>query len=330
MDDSLDARLLLERILADAGYAPIYLAQGAEEAFALLATTADVDVVLLDAVMPGIDGMEACRRMKAERPDLVVIMVTALACAVDLDAAFAAGANDYIAKPPRRVELLARVRAAVRLKHEMDARAELTRRLAAANLDLERLSGEDALTGLANRRHFDAILVAEWRRGARSAGELAAVMVDIDFFKAFNDCLGHPRGDQALRDVAAVLRSAVSRPADLVARYGGEEFVLLLPETAVDGAEYIAERLRVDVAALGIPHPRSRAAPHLSISLGVAGARPELDAAPGSLIAAADQALYWAKRSGRNCVRRFGGDVPILGKGSERHHAQGGGRRRRS
>src|SRR5262249_56301987 len=165
---------------------------------------------------------------------------------------------------------------------------------------------------------------------ARNAAALAAIMVDIDFFKAFNDHHGHVRGDDALRDVAAILRSAVSRPADLVARYGGEEFVLLLPDTEVDGAGQVAERLRADVEALGIPHPRSRAAPQLTISLGVAGSQPDLEATPGTLIAAADQALYWAKRSGRNCVRRWQGDVPILAKKSERTHAQSGGRRRRS
>src|SRR5262249_34577958 len=145
---------------------------------------------------------------------------------------------------------------------------------------------------------------------ARNAAALAAIMVDIDFFKAFNDHHGHVRGDDALRDVAAILSSAVSRPADLVARYGGEEFVLLLPDTEVDGAGQVAERLRADVEALGIPHPRSRAAPQLTISLGVAGSQPDLEATPGTLIAAADQALYWAKRSGRNCVRRCRATCP--------------------
>src|SRR5262249_46705683 len=199
-------------MLADAGYEPIYQAQGAEEAFALLATTTDVDAVLLDAVMPEMDGMEACRRIKAAYPDLAVIIVTALAGAADLDHAFAAGANDYIAKPLRQVELLARVRAAVRLKHEMEARADLAHRLEAANRDLERLSGEDALTGLANRRHFDAVLAAEWRRGARNADPLAAIMVDIGFFKAFNDHHRHVRGEGALRGVAAGLSSGGCPP----------------------------------------------------------------------------------------------------------------------
>src|SRR5262249_36618494 len=133
----------------------------------------------------------------------------------------------------------------------------------------------------------------------------SAAMIDIDYFKAFNDRYGHQRGDEALCQVSEVLRAAVSRPADLVARYGGEEFLVLMPSTAADGAVHVAERLRSRVEALAIPHSRSRVSPHLTVSVGVAGEVPDLASPPSLLIAAADHALYWAKRSGRNCVRSW-------------------------
>jgi diguanylate cyclase (GGDEF)-like protein len=300
----------LKAMLADAGYSPILLAASAEEAFARLEEEPDISLVLLDAIMPGVDGLNACGRIKAQRPDLPVIIVTPVTGEVDPEAAFAAGASDYVAKPLRKIEVLARLRAALRLKHAMDARADLARRLESMNHELERLSSQDALTGLANRRHFDVVLESEWRRGARNADPLAAIMVDIDLFKALNDYCGHPAGDVALREVSAVLRSAVLRPADLVARYGGDEFVLLLPNTSVLGAELVAERLRGQVEALAIPHPRAGGA--LTISLGVAGVLPDLAFSPSCVIAAADQALYTAKRSGRNCVARWEGAIPSM------------------
>jgi diguanylate cyclase (GGDEF)-like protein len=300
--------MLLEGMLADAGYAPVIHADSAETAFALLETEPGVDLVLLDAVMPGMDGLEACRRIKAEHPDLPTIMVSALSRDVDVEAAFDAGASDYIAKPPRKIELVARLRAALRLKCEMAARADVARRLESVNCELVRLSGQDSLSGLANRRRFDASLESERRRGARRVYPLAAIMVDIDGFKAFNDHHGHPAGDAAICDVAGVLREAVNRPGDLVARYGGEEFVLLLPDTPIEGALRVAERLRVQVEALGISNPASGGL--LTISLGVAVVVPDRTVSPSCLILAADRALYSAKRMGRNRVAQWEEAIP--------------------
>ncbi len=185
---------------------------------------------------------------------------------------------------------------------------EANERLRQANQRLERLSHTDGLTGIANRRHFDEVLAVEWRRAERAGTPLSVVMLDLDCFKAFNDGLGHQRGDDCLRDVARALRGAVRRAGDLVARYGGEEFVVLLPAMDLRRAEQFAERLRARVEALRVPHPTSTVATVVTASLGVASAVPHRDSGPAVLLAAADDALYRAKRAGRNRVARA--DVP--------------------
>ena len=179
---------------------------------------------------------------------------------------------------------------------------ERTRQLEEANRTLERLSQLDGLTGVANRRRFDDALDAEWRRGCRTGAPLSLVLLDIDAFKAFNDTYGHLRGDECLRQVAAALAGALGRAGDLVARYGGEEFAALL--SGVDGQEaaVVAERLRANVQALRVPHGASPAAGVVTISGGVATLTPTERGVPAALVAAADQALYEAKRRGRNRV----------------------------
>ncbi|MBV8888582.1 MAG: diguanylate cyclase [Alphaproteobacteria bacterium] len=185
---------------------------------------------------------------------------------------------------------------------DISARKRAEERLEQANRRLAALTKEDGLTGLANRRHFDETLDAEFRRAAREATALSLIMLDVDHFKMFNDSYGHPAGDRCLRAIGVSLKGLLRRPADLAARYGGEEFAILLPSTPLAGAVEIAERARAAVRALRIEHACN---PDriVTISLGVAtfAQRPDFPD-PDDLVAAADRALYAAKASGRDRV----------------------------
>jgi diguanylate cyclase (GGDEF)-like protein len=310
VDDSADSRLLIQRFLEQEGHRDFHLSATADEALAYLATGPEVDLIIMDLHLPGTNGIEACRRITSDRAtkDIPVIVITESTEVGPLDAAFTAGAVDYLKKPIDPVELLARSRSILRLKRETDARKarerdllEVTRRLADANRELERLSFQDGLTGITNRRRLDEVLAVEWKRAGRAGDPLSAVLVDIDFFKAYNDRYGHPAGDDCLRRVAGALRDSLKRPSDLVARYGGEEFCALLPETAAEGALTVAESMRSQVRALQLRHEASTAADRVTISVGVATLVPgERESA--ALLAAADEALYRAKREGRDRV----------------------------
>nr|WP_294972266.1 diguanylate cyclase [uncultured Pseudomonas sp.] len=168
---------------------------------------------------------------------------------------------------------------------------------------LQKLSQQDGLTGLFNRRYFDRQLQSEWRRLRRADAPLAVLMLDVDHFKRFNDCLGHLAGDDALRRVGGALRSCLQREGDVACRYGGEEFVIILTDTGLEGAAHVAARVHQRIAELAIVHPATELG-RLTISIGVAIAKPGQDAEPDQLISQADQALYAAKHRGRNqtCV----------------------------
>ena len=180
--------------------------------------------------------------------------------------------------------------------------AERTAELRDANAELQRLAIEDGLTGLANHRRFREVLALEWNRSAREGAPLSLLLLDVDHFKLYNDTFGHPAGDACLRAVGGVLQDAVRRGTDLAARYGGEEFAVVLPGTPADGAPRVAEAIRAHVAALGVAHPRSSAAPHVTVSIGVATAALGGFTSPEELVARADAALYRAKAEGRNRV----------------------------
>ena len=193
----------------------------------------------------------------------------------------------------------------VALKREQELQRiveEKTADLRRVNEELLQLSSVDSLTGLANRRVFDQTLRLECARLKRTGSAFSLLMLDIDHFKALNDSEGHQRGDEFLKLVGAELKRAVKRQTDFAARYGGEEFAMILPETGAAGAAHLAELLRFAIASLELPHPASPVAPFLTVSVGVATATLEWPSSPEELVAAADQALYGAKKSGRNRV----------------------------
>lgn len=311
VDDSSDSRRLIEEYLRSAGYRDILQAGSAEDALKVLEGDSNVDIILMDVIMPDIDGIEAVRQIKAKKElqGIPIVMVTVNTDVNTLHLAFDAGAVDYITKPIKKVELLARVSSVLKLKAEMDARkererrlAELTKGLEEKNQILERLSFIDALTGVANRRLFNEILEKEWGRALRDVYPLSLIMMDIDFFKVFNDIYGHLNGDDCLRKVAEALNKTIKRPADIVARYGGEEFAVILPDTDEQNAVILAEEMRNKVEGLNITHVNSEIN-KVTISLGVAAVIPRHNLDMASLISSADKALYQAKTEGRNRVK---------------------------
>ncbi|MGE4064048.1 MAG: diguanylate cyclase [Rhodospirillaceae bacterium] len=246
------------------------------------------DLILLDIGLPDLDGLEVCRRLKADPriEQVPVIFLTARTSGDDQLDGFQAGGIDYITKPINPAVLKARVRNHLELKQSRD--------------ELVRLARTDGLTGLYNRRTFDDILLREWRRLARTGEPLSIVMMDVDHFKLYNDTYGHGGGDVCLQRVGRAAQGTLQRPADVLARYGGEEFVALLPETKLDGAVAVAEAIRSAVLALEIPHSSSKTATHVSVSLGVACAVPQPEQEPTTLLELADKQLYAAKMAGRN------------------------------
>jgi two-component system chemotaxis family response regulator WspR len=252
--------------------------------------------------MPDVDGLTllAAYRDNPVTRDIPVIVLSSRDAPEIKREAFTRGANDYLVKLPDPIELIARVKAHSRSYHTQGELRSLQRQLEASNAVLKQLSTQDALTGIPNRRHFDELLTKEWRRCLRSYKNLGLVLIDVDGFKSFNDHYGHPEGDRCLQQVAQALSKAMLRPGDVVARYGGEEFAVILPETDLEGSMAVAERLRQVVSSLHITHEHSPCADHVTISLGIAACIPSLKANVADLISESDQALYRAKRGGRN------------------------------
>lgn len=271
-------------------------------------------IILQDLVMPEIDGLTMVRFYRAN-PLLAQVPIIVLSTKEDPEIkskAFAYGANDYLVKLPDKVELIARIRyhsrAYINQKERDEAFRALEksqRELAEANQILQRLSSLDGLTGIPNRRRFDEALKAEWQRAIRHSTSISLIMLDIDFFKLYNDRYGHQGGDECLKKVAKILEESARRDSDLVARYGGEEFAVILPETAMKGAMEVAETMRANIERQNIPHASSKVSDHVTISMGVASWVPERDAQPEELISMADQALYKSKENGRNQVRSY-------------------------
>jgi len=248
------------------------------------------DLILLDILMPDMDGYEVCRRLKTHpvTRHIPVIFLTAKGDVADETMGLAIGAVDYIIKPVSIPIVQARVRAHVELKRRGDL--------------LETLSMRDGLTGIPNRRRFDDSLERAWRQALRSGTPLSLVMADIDCFKAYNDTYGHMAGDECLRAVARTMAGVLKRPGDLAARFGGEEFVMVLEDTALSGALYLAESVREAVEALGMENKGSWVGDVVTVTLGAACTVPAPGQSPEALLGLADRKLYEAKQAGRNRI----------------------------
>lgn len=270
-------------------------------------------VILQDLIMPGIDGYELLARYREEEElaHVPVVILSAHDDAVAKERCFLLGANDYLVKLPETIELVARIRyhsGACISRTERDQAFHLLmvsqRELAAANVLLAKLNGIDELTGVGNRRSFDAAMLAEWSRAQRQSKPLSLVMCDIDLFKRYNDAFGHVAGDFCIKRIAAALTEQLRRPSDKLSRYGGEEFAIILPDTDLAGALLVAEGCRRRVEGLAQADDSSELRTPVTMSFGVASLSPTRDANMTAMVEAADAALFEAKRNGRNAVVR--------------------------
>lgn len=288
VDDEIMNLKVLADLLKDE-YTPV-LAGSGEQALKHAFSDFPPDLILLDVMMPHMGGYEVIKALKHndKTNNIPVIFVTALNSIEDEEHGFMLGAVDYITKPFSSPIVKMRVRNHLRIVHQYKL--------------LDQLAYLDGLTEISNRRRFEEVFHKEWARAARSAMPFSLAMVDVDYFKQYNDHYGHAMGDLTLQKIAKALDGVLRRPADFIARYGGEEFVMLLPETDAAAAKMIADRARQVVIEQNIPHNFSKVASLVSVSVGLATIYLDNKISPQTFLEAADQNLYQAKQRGRNRV----------------------------
>lgn len=300
VDDSKMIRQLVTECLKEMGHELAYAENGAESLQYI--ADHDVDLILMDVEMPFLSGFEATKAIRElKKADWFPIIFLTMH---DDDKSFVngilAGGDAYLPKPLNPTRLRLTVIAMERI-YVMRQKLQTTQlELQAANLELERLSLRDQLTGLGNRRHFDSNLAMQFALSRRNKSPLSLIICDIDFFKNYNDSLGHPQGDVCLIEVAKVMRAQLERNSDLVCRYGGEEFVAILPDTPLQDACALAEAIRRQVFETNIAVEEAEAR-RVSLSLGVATYVGQYKT-EREMLEAADAALYKAKHNGRNRV----------------------------
>ncbi len=286
VDDMTTNLLILSDLLKDEYQ--IKIAKNGQKALDIVHSSDEVDIILLDIMMPDIDGYEVCRQLKSnpKTKKLPIIIVTAKDNDEDEEYGLNLGAIDYITKPFNKAIVRLRIRNHLELKLKSDL--------------LEELSMYDGLTHIPNRRFFDQVFQSTYKEVKRENKSLAVLMIDIDFFKLYNDNYGHGKGDEALKKVAQSLQMTLKRPTDLVARYGGEEFVVLLKDISEENVKKIALNLLQSIRELQISHEYSKVEQIITISIGVAYKTASSLINKVELLICADEALYDVKRTSRN------------------------------
>jgi diguanylate cyclase (GGDEF)-like protein len=299
VEDDANVRTLLRGCLERNGYEVATAGTLAEARRRL--ERSDCGLVILDRRLPDGDGVTLCPAIRATQPHSYILMLTGEATAEAKIEGFESGVDDYVTKPFQIDELLARIRAGIRI-------VELQKELLASSRRYEALSLTDSLTSLRNRRAFDQEFESRFDHARRYERSLSVVIIDLDYFKSINDQFGHSAGDGVLRGIAQILDHGTRR-SDFVARIGGEEFAVLLPETSLFEALHFAEKIRSTVMTATI---RTEAATHqVTVSIGVANVPHSSVTTPQEFFNAADQALYRAKARGRNRIESERRKVPV-------------------
>ncbi|MBA6349202.1 MULTISPECIES: diguanylate cyclase [unclassified Colwellia] len=293
VDDNKFIREVVSAMIIDSGHIAV-VANGHVQAMAALKKE-NIDLVLMDIEMPEVDGFALTKMIRKEYPKwFPIIFLSSNDSEEYLTQGIDAGADDYLTKPIKQVILSAKLRAMERITKMKGA-------LERANKQLEILSSIDPLTQILNRRGLEEVLASAWQINERQQGELSILMIDIDFFKPYNDNYGHPQGDKCLVQVANTLNETLNRATDSLARYGGEEFIVVLPFTPVEGARFKAKELSLALLSQKIKHEYSSIFPYVTVSIGIATTSAADHVSNASeLIKQADIALYQAKDQGRN------------------------------
>ncbi|WP_151951312.1 GGDEF domain-containing response regulator [Aliarcobacter butzleri] len=286
VDDMTTTLLLLHDLLKDTY--EVKIAKSGTKALEILESPNDIDLILLDIEMPDINGYDVLRKIKNNDTikNIPIIFITGRTSQEDEEYGLNLGAIDYITKPFNNVIVKLRIKNYLNLKIKNDM--------------LEKLSMYDGLTNIRNRRFFDETFEKTFNEIKRDKKSLAVLMIDIDFFKPYNDNYGHGQGDETLRKVAKALEKTIKRASDFVARYGGEEFVILLKDINKDGVEAVANNLLNAVRELKITHEFSKIENYVTVSIGVSYYNSSSDITKLELLLKADETLYSVKNSGRN------------------------------
>ena len=286
VDDMTTTLLLLHDLLKDTY--EVKIAKSGTKALEILESPNDIDLILLDIEMPDMNGYDVCKRIKNNETikNIPIIFITGRTSQEDEEYGLNLGAIDYITKPFNKAIVKLRIKNYLNLKIKNDM--------------LEKLSMYDGLTNIRNRRFFDETFEKTFSEIKRDKKSLAVLMIDIDFFKPYNDNYGHGQGDETLRKVAKALEKTIKRASDFVARYGGEEFVILLKDIKKDGVEAVANNLLNAVRELKITHEFSKIENYVTISIGASFYNSSSDITKLELLLKADETLYNVKNSGRN------------------------------
>ncbi len=297
VDDDKSSCDYLEKLISDEGHSCI-LAGTFDEAVEALSQES-VDFIFLDVYLPGKNGFQLAKKIRrlVSTPWVPIVFVSGSDSDADYKKAVDAGGDDYLVKPIRPIVIQTKLKMMERI-------ASMRTQVDTANAKLKKLNSLDSLTKTYNRRYLQQALVKEWRHTIRTGTPLSVIMLDVDFFKKYNDFYGHLKGDLCLQKVAKVLQSQANRPRDVVARYGGEEFIVVLPETDLGGAMSVAQKIAATVAKKKLEHPSSEVSGQVTVSMGVCCNNQNIETY-SQLCENADKALYEAKFSGRNRIQKW-------------------------